>query len=89
MQDMSDVKIISMLGEVNNKINDIAIILENIQDRMNKNFKVLAENQVSTADKLNEMWDDIKEIKFKVEVLESGVGLNASKIGELSKRGTI
>lgn len=89
MQDMSDVKIISMLGEVNNKINDIAIILENIQDRMNKNFKVLAENQVSTADKLNEMGDDIKEIKFKVEVLESGVGLNASKIGELSKRGTI
>ena len=89
MQDMSDVKIISMLGEVNNKINDIAIILENIQDRMNKNFKVLAENQVSTADKLNEMGDDIKEIKFKVGVLESGVGLNASKIGELSKRGTI
>lgn len=89
MEGTSDVKIISMLGEVNSKINDIAIMLENIQERMNKNFRVLAENQVSTVDKLNELGDDIKEIKFKVGVLESGVGLNASKIGELSKRGTI
>lgn len=89
MENTSDVKIISMLGEVNGKINDIAILLENIQDKMNKNFRVLAENQISTVDKLNELGDDIKEIKFKVEVLESGVGLNASKIGELSKRGTI
>lgn len=89
MEETSDIKIISMLGDVNNKINDIAVILENIQDRMNKNFRILAENQMSTADKLNELGDDIKEIKFKVEVLESGVGLNASKIGELSKRGTI
>lgn len=89
MEETSDIKIISMLGDVNNKINDIAVILENIQDRMNKNFRILAENQISTADKLNELGDDIKEIKFKVEVLESGVGLNASKIGELSKRGTI
>ena len=89
MQETSDIKIISMLGEVNGKINDIAIMLENIQDRMNKNFRVLAETQISTTDKLNELGDDIKEIKFKVGVLESGVGLNASKIGELSKRGTI
>lgn len=89
MENTSDVKIISMLGEVNGKINDIAILLENIQDKMNKNFRVLAENQISTVDKLNELGDDIKEIKFKVGVLESGVGLNASKIGELSKRGTI
>ena len=89
MEKTSDVKIISMLGEVNGKINDIAILLENIQDKMNKNFRVLAENQISTVDKLNELGDDIKEIKFKVGVLESGVGLNASKIGELSKRGTI
>ena len=89
MQETSDIKIISMLGEVNGKINNIAIMLENIQDRMNKNFRVLAENQISTKDKLNELGDDIKEIKFKVGVLESGVGLNASKIGELSKRGTI
>ena len=89
MQETSDIKIISMLGEVNGKINDIAIMLENIQDRMNKNFRVLAENQISTTDKLNELGDDIKEIKFKVGVLESGVGLNASKRGELSKRGTI
>lgn len=89
MKETSDIKIISMLGDVNNKINDIAVILENIQDRMNKNFRILAENQISTADKLNELGGDIKEIKFKVEVLESGVGLNASKIGELSKRGTI
>lgn len=89
MEETSDIKIISMLGDVNNKINDIAVILENIQDRMNKNFRILAENQISTVDKLSELGDDIKEIKFKVEVLESGVGLNASKIGELSKRGTI
>ena len=89
MENTSDVKIISMLGEVNGKINDIAILLENIQDKMSKNFRVLAENQISTVDKLNELGDDIKEIKFKVGVLESGVGLNASKIGELSKRGTI
>ena len=89
MENTSDVKIISMLGEVNGKINDIAILLENIKDKMNKNFRVLAENQISTVDKLNELGDDIKEIKFKVGVLESGVGLNASKIGELSKRGTI
>ena len=54
MQETSDIKIISMLGEVNGKINDIAIMLENIQDRMNKNFRVLAENQISTTDKLNE-----------------------------------
>lgn len=88
MEDTNDIKIISMLGDVNNKINDIAVILENIQDRMNKNFRVLAENQISVSEKLNEMGEDIKEIKFKVGVLESGVGLNASKIGELSKRGT-
>ena len=64
MENTSDVKIISMLGEVNGKINDIAILLENIQDKMNKNFRVLAENQISTVDKLNELGDDIKEIKF-------------------------
>ena len=46
MENTSDVKIISMLGEVNGKINDIAILLENIQDKMNKNFRVLAENQI-------------------------------------------
>ncbi len=89
MQETSDVKIISMLGEVNGKINDIGIMLEKIQDKMGKNFRALAENQISTTDKLNELGDDIKEIKFKVGVLESGVGLNAFKIGELSKRGSI
>ncbi len=86
MEDTNDIKIISMLGEVNSKINDIAVILENIQDRMNKNFRILAENQISVSEKLNGIGEDIKEIKFKVDVLESGVGLNATKIGELSKR---
>lgn len=89
MDNTNDVKIISMLGEVNNKINDIGVILENIQERMNKNFRVLAESQVSVNDKLNDISNDIKTIKFRTEVLESGVGLNASKIGELSKKGTI
>lgn len=89
MENVNDIKIIGMLGEVNNKINDIGILLESMQERMNKNFRVLAETQVSVNDKLNEMSEDIKIIKFRTEVLESGVGLNASKIGELSNKGTI
>lgn len=87
MEDTNDIKIISMLGEVNNKINDIGVLLENMQERMNKNFRILAEAQFSTTNKLNEISEDVKTIKFKTEVLESGVGLNASKIGELSKNG--
>lgn len=87
MESTNDIKIIAMLGEVNNKINDIGIILENIQNRMDKNFRMLAEVQVSTNDKLNDISEDIKNIRFRTEVLEAGVGLNASKIVELSEKG--
>ena len=89
MESGNDIKIIGMLGEVNNKINDIGILLENMQERMNKNFRALAEAQISVNDKMSEISDDIKTIKFRTEVLESGVGLNASRIGELTNKGTI
>lgn len=87
MESTNDIKIISMLGEVNNKINDIVVLLENMQERMNKNFCILAEAQGTTNDKLNEIGEDIKNIRFRTEVLEAGVGLNASKILELSEKG--
>lgn len=85
METIDSVRIISMLGEVNNKVGDMGLVLKDIQERMNKNFNILAESQVNANEKLEEISDNISDIKFKISVLESGVGLNASKIEELSK----
>ena len=86
MDNVNDIKIVGMLGEVNNRINEIGIILENINERMNKNFCILADAQVNVNNKLAEINEDIKLIKFRTEVLESGVGLNAERIGELKTK---
>lgn len=86
MDNISDIKIVGMLGEVNNKINELGMILENMSERMSKNFSILADAQVTVNNKLDEINDDIKLIKFRTEVLESGVGLNAERIGDLKTK---
>ena len=86
MENTSDIKIVGMLGEFNNKINELGVILENINERMNKNFGILADAQITVNDKLDEINNDIKLIKFRTEVLESGVGLNAERIGDLKTK---
>lgn len=86
MENTSDIKIIGMLGEFNNKINEIGMLLENMNERINKNFSILADAQITTNDKLEEINNDIKLIKFRTEVLESGVGLNAERIGDIKTK---
>ena len=53
---------------------------------MNKNFSILADAQITVNNKLDEIDNDIKLIKFRTEVLESGVYLNAERIGELKTK---
>lgn len=86
MDNVTDIKIVGMLGEVNNKINELGVILENMNERMSKNFSVLADAQITVNDKLDQINEDIKLIKFRTEVLESGVGLNSERIGELKTK---
>lgn len=84
MEISNEVKIISMLGDMNNKISDINMNIKDIKERMNKNFALLAEAQVSTNNKLDKIYENIEEIKFRIEVAEAGVGLNSIRIEEFN-----
>lgn len=109
METSNEVKILSMLGEVNNKLNslevelkgeikgvkeelngvkgeikgveeELKVELKGIKEIMFKNFAALADTQVTTYNKLNEISDSLKNIEFRVGVTEAGVSLNAKDI---------
>ena len=78
-----DTKVLSMLGQMNQKLNHISETLEGMDKRMNTNFRVLAEAQLTTNDKLEEINENIENLSFKTGVLEAGVGMNAKRIENL------
>ena len=109
METSNEVKILSMLGEVNNKLNSLEVELKReingvreelkgeingVKEELNgtkvelkgmkeimfKNFAALADTQVTTYNKLNEISDSLKNIEFRVGVTEAGVSLNAKEI---------
>ena len=84
METSNEVKIISMLGDMNNKITDISMNIKDIRERMNKNFSLLADAQLTTNEKLDKISEVIDEINFRVSVTEAGVGLNSSRIKEMN-----
>ena len=84
MDTANEVKIISMLGDMNNKITDISLNIKDIKERMNKNFGLLADAQVTTNSKLDDISKTIEEINFRLSVAEAGVGLNSVKIKEIN-----
>lgn len=84
MEMSNEVKIISMLGELSNKVSDISMNIKDIRENMNKNFNLLVDAELSTNDKLSKITDTIEEINFRLKVTEAGVGLNANKIKELN-----
>ena len=84
MEASNEVKIISMLGEMNNKITEIGLNIKDIRERMNKNFSLIVDSQITTNEKLDKINDSIEEIKFRLSVTEAGVGLNSSKIKEIA-----
>ena len=84
MEMTNEIKIISMLGEMNNKITDISMNIKDIRENMNRNFSLLVDAQMSANDKLNKISDSIEDIDFRLKVAEAGVGLNANKIKEIN-----
>ena len=84
MDTTNEIKIISMLGEMNNKITDISMNIKDIRESMNRNFGLLVDAQMSTNDKLNKISESIEDINFRLQVAEAGVGLNANKIKEIN-----
>ena len=84
MEATNEIRIISMLGEMNNKITDISMNIKDIRESMNRNFGLLVDAQMSTNDKLNKISDSIEDINFRLQVAEAGVGLNANKIKEIN-----
>jgi len=84
MEASNEVKIISMLGEMNNKITDISLNIKDIKERMNKNFGLLVDAQMTTNDKLDSISKTVEEISFRLAVTEAGVGLNSTKIKEIN-----
>lgn len=89
MDTASDVKIISMLGEVNQKVSDIGDILKKMQEKMNQNFMLLAEAHETTSNKLDKMNENMEETIFKVDVLTAGVSRNSEKIEILKNEAEI
>jgi len=85
MEMSNEVKIISMLGDMNNKISDISLNIKDIKERMSRNFSILVDAQVSTNEKLDKISENIEEINFRLSVTEAGVGLNSEKIKEINK----
>lgn len=83
MELAEDTKVLSMLGQMNQKLNNISETLEGIDKRMNTNFRVLAEAQLTANDKLEQIAENIEELSFKTGVLEAGVGMNAKRIENL------
>ena len=84
MEAANEIKIISMLGEMNNKITTISMNIKDIKESMNRNFGLLVDAQISANDKLNKISDSIEDINFRLQVAEAGVGFNANKIKELN-----
>ena len=83
METANEVKIISMLGDMNNKITDISMNIKDIKERMTKNFGLLVDAQITTNDKLDKISTNIDEINFRLSVAEAGVGFNSNKIKEI------
>lgn len=84
MNASNEVKIISMLGEMNNKISEIGLNIKDIRERMNKNFNLVVDVQSSANEKIDKIVESIDEIRFRLSVTEAGVGLNSSKIKEIA-----
>jgi len=84
MEATNEIRIISMLGEMNNKITDISMNIKDIRESMNRNFGLLVDAQMSANDKLNKISDSIEDINFRLRVTEAGVGLNANRIKEIN-----
>lgn len=85
MDTQNEVKIISMLGEMNNKITDISLNIKDIRERMNKNFSLLVDAEMVTSDKLDGISKIVEDIDFRLKVAEAGIGLNSQKIKEFNK----
>ena len=83
MEMAEDTKVLSMLGQMNQKLNHITETLESMDKRMNTNFRALAEAQLTTNDKLEQMNENMENLAFKTGVLEAGVGMNAKRIENL------
>ena len=84
MEASNEVKIISMLGEMNNKITEIGLNIKDIRERMNKNFNLIVDSQITTNEKIDKIVESVDEIKFRLSVTEAGVSLNANKIREIT-----
>ena len=84
MEASNEVKIISMLGEMNNKITEIGLNIKDIRERMNKNFNLIVDSQITTNQKIDKIIESVDEIKFRLSVTEAGVGLNSSRIKEIA-----
>ena len=84
MDASNEVKIIGMLGEMNNKIANIDMNIKDIREKMNKNFGLLADAQVTTNDKLDKISTAIEDISFRLNVAEAGVGFNSTRIKEIN-----
>jgi len=70
-------------GEINGvkeELNETKVELKGMKEIMFKNFAALADTQVTTYNKLNEISDSLKNIEFRVGVTEAGVSLNAKEI---------
>ena len=85
MEMTNEIKIISMLGDMNNKITDISMNIKDIKEKMNKNFGLLVDSQLTANNKLDKISESVEEINFRLGVVESGVGLNAENIKEINK----
>ena len=83
MEMAEDTKVLSMLGQMNQKLNHITETLEGMDKRMNTNFRILAEAQLTTNDKLEQINENVESLAFKAGVLEAGVGMNAKRIENL------
>lgn len=84
MEASNEVKIISMLGDMNNKITDISMNIKDIKERMNKNFSLIVDSQMVTNEKIDKISENIEDIKFRLSVAEAGVGFNSLKIKEIN-----
>ena len=80
METSNEVKILGMLGEMNNKLSSMDNELKEMKEIMFKNFTALADTEVTTYNKLNEMSESLKNIEFRVGVTEAGVSLNSKEI---------
>ena len=83
MELAEDTKVLSMLGQMSQKLNNITETLEGMDKRMSTNFRVLAEAQLTANDKLEQIATNMEELAFKTGVLEAGVGMNAKRIENL------